>query len=182
MACDGMTPRQIIENKQNRRTPRGGGVSRSRTPERIRASALSPEKVSSHTQPKADHHPAHYLRIELTREARSKVAADRSRHHHQEAVLPQHLLLHDKDDHRNAVSQRRSHDLERIDLVDILDPEDRQQRNDQKSSARPEVSDVEANHDHADKQRQKRWMTLFLSLVPAAPLQPAGNRRARRKQ
>ena len=116
---------------------------------------MAPEKVGRHTETQSHNQRAHDARVESSRVARPTIAADSCCHHHYQAVTPDDLSSEDESHDGDAIRHGGGHDLERIDVPDILDAKNREHRHDKEAGSSAEVADVDANKRDSQRERNK---------------------------
>src|ERR1700739_1189467 len=146
----------------------------------------SPEEICRHAQPDCHHSSAQKWLGNFSCQARRGVAADGAGDHGQQAITPNHLAIDHEKHEGYTVSHRGGNDLQRIDLVQILVAEKRQQGDDQKSGAGTEVADIETDDHRENEHGNEMGLVHFAALgclleTKLATLKPTRNRPTERK-
>src|ERR1035441_8687577 len=119
---------------------------------------------------KADdgHSPAHSTLIHFATVMRAKISACASQECHFKAELPLHAPSRDEGNCWNPNGDDRSDHLERIHLVNVVDSAEAEECHYKKAAARAEVTNVDADHDHADQEPGVVTASAGEVLEPAA--------------
>jgi len=133
------------------------------------------EEVSSGEKPDAGDGPSHGALIDLAAVMGAEVSAHTGQNHHLQAESPLHPTGHDEQRGGNADGDDGCDDFESVHFVDVVNAADSQERHDQKSAACTEISDVNADDDHAEEK------PFVIALASAERLEPTAQRKAQDK-